>query len=93
MLNSIITQDHDGQEVFNAISSFFRSFRVTIHGVFGSFLYLRIPIATKRHFNRPRQLKHSAGHMPVPKVSGFSIQACSFISPPATSPTGMFFLF
>ena len=66
---------------------------VTIHGVFGPFLYLRIPIATKRHFNRPRQLKHSAGHMPVPKVSGFSIQACSFISPPATSPTGMFFLF
>ena len=27
--------------------------------------------------------------MPVPKVSGFSIQACSFISPPATSPTGI----
>ena len=28
MLNSIITQDHDGQELFNAISSFFRSFGI-----------------------------------------------------------------
>jgi len=28
MLNSIISQDHDGQELFNAISSFFRSFGI-----------------------------------------------------------------
>ena len=28
MLNSIITQDHDGQNLFNAISSFFSTFRI-----------------------------------------------------------------
>ena len=51
---------------------------------FRPFLYRRIPIPTKRHFNRPRQLKHSAGYMPVLKVFGFSMPACRFISPPAT---------
>ena len=33
MPNSIIPQDQDGRELFNAISSFFLAFGVTIHGL------------------------------------------------------------
>ena len=30
MPNSIVPHDHDGQELFNAISSFFSQFKVTV---------------------------------------------------------------
>ena len=32
MPNSILPQEQDGHDLFNAISSFFSKFKVTIHG-------------------------------------------------------------
>ena len=49
---SILPQDKDGQELFNAISSFFRTFEVTIHG--GVHLNQAQSERFYLHPNRPR---------------------------------------
>ena len=69
---------------FNMLPTLYHKFRPT----FNCSLH---PIPTISYFNRPRHLKHRAGLMTVPKLSGFSYHACNLISPPATSLTGLIF--
>ena len=69
MLNSIITQDHDGQELFNAISSFFRSF-----GIGNVYCRIKIPkVADKNGESCISKMEKVAGqgdvHDPVEKAA------------------------